>query len=196
MSTLRSQGLISQLAEHEIEDYCAHLLRLDRNAQTCRFGGQLSQTALAKRADLALREATCVLAARVDGHIRAAVELWELPGLDTSCELALSVEGGICDLELALIDGALRAAREHGVSRLIYMAGPSEKLPDLPDGSGASPWRPSDPDAWFCDLTIALVPIGNIAYPGAHVQLFERSSPEPGPFELLASGPLGREERA
>lgn len=156
MSTFSSQ----KLAAHEVEDYCAHLLRLDCIAQTRRFGGHLSQSALAERAQLAQERAACVLIARIDGHIRAAVELWKFPGVDTRWELALSVEADVlrqssslCDLEVALMEGALRAARDRGVSRLIYLAGPSEKLPRLPDGFGTSPWRPwSDLGTWFCDL--------------------------------------------
>lgn len=161
MSLFLSQGRISLLAVHEADDYLAHLLRLDLDTHGSRFGGQLSPAALAERAKLAARDAACAMVARIDGHIRAAAELWELSGVDKAYELALSVEGATSrqtpathDLETALMAHAIRAARERGGLRIVCVAGSSGKLPRLPDGLGTSPWRPwSDHGAWCCDLS-------------------------------------------
>lgn len=88
-------GLIRKLVPAERQVFLDHLMRLDPLSRFMRFGGVVSDAALARHAARSLADDTSLIGYFVDGELRAVAELHPLPirpGKPRSGEAAFSVE--------------------------------------------------------------------------------------------------------
>jgi len=90
-----ADGQIRKLVPAERQVFLDHLMRLDPLSRFMRFGGVVSDTALARHATRSLTDDTIMVGYFVDGELRAVAELHPLPvraGKPRSGEAAFSVE--------------------------------------------------------------------------------------------------------
>jgi len=90
-----ADGQIRKLIPAERQEFLDHLMRLDPLSRFMRFGGVVSDNALARHATRSLSGNASLLGYFVDGHLRAVAELHPLPvrpGKPRSGEAAFSVE--------------------------------------------------------------------------------------------------------
>ena len=90
-----ADGQIRKLVPAERQVFLDHLMRLDPLSRFMRFGGVVSDNALARHATRSLSGNASLLGYFVDGHLRAVAELHPLPvrpGKPRSGEAAFSVE--------------------------------------------------------------------------------------------------------
>ena len=89
------EGTIRKIVPAERQDFLDHLTRLDPLSRFMRFGGVVSDAALARHAARALGGRNVLVGYFVDGVIRAVAELYPLPrrpGKPVAAEAAFSVE--------------------------------------------------------------------------------------------------------
>lgn len=90
-----TEGVIRKIVPAERHDFLNHLMRLDPLSRFMRFGGVVSDAALARHATRAITGDNILLGYFVDGELRAAAELHPLPrrpGKPVGAEAAFSVE--------------------------------------------------------------------------------------------------------
>ncbi|ARQ02814.1 hypothetical protein CAK95_07490 [Pseudorhodoplanes sinuspersici] len=114
-------GLIRKMWMGEAHKYRDHLLRLDTESRTRRFGGGVSDDCIRDYVDTSMWFDTIVHGFFVDGMLRGAAELRPLCGTVTKeAEAALSVETewqghGVGS---ALLERTLLTARNRGITHL------------------------------------------------------------------------------
>jgi GNAT superfamily N-acetyltransferase len=114
-------GVIRKLWIGEAPKYLAHLLRLDPESRSNRFGGAVADELIALYAAAALRPGNLVHGFLVDGVLRGVAELRPLgSGLRREAEVAFSIEKpwqshGVGS---ALLERTLLAARNRGIGHL------------------------------------------------------------------------------
>lgn len=89
------EGVIRKVVPSERQELLDHLMRLDPLSRFMRFGGVVSDAALARHATRALSGRTTVVGYFVEGKLRAVAELHPLPrraGHPAAAEAAFSVE--------------------------------------------------------------------------------------------------------
>jgi GNAT superfamily N-acetyltransferase len=118
---LGDDGLIRKLWIGEVERYREHLLRLDGDSRSARFGGGVSEDFVRNYVLTTFPLCAVVHGFFVDGVLRGAAELRPLgPGFAREAEAAFSIEApwqshGVGS---ALLGRTLLAARNRGIKRL------------------------------------------------------------------------------
>lgn len=90
-----AEGVIRKIVPAERQDFLDHLMRLDPLSRFMRFGGVVSDAALARHASRAVEGDKLLVGYFADGQLRAVAELHPLPkkpGRPVAAEAAFSVE--------------------------------------------------------------------------------------------------------
>jgi RimJ/RimL family protein N-acetyltransferase len=113
-------GVIRKLWAAEADDYRQHLLRLDRESRTRRFGGAVSDEVLIRHAATINQFGVVVYGYFLEGVLRGAAELRPEGPLARTAEAAFSIERPWQSLGVgtALLQRVLLTARNRGIKRL------------------------------------------------------------------------------
>jgi GNAT superfamily N-acetyltransferase len=116
-------GTIRKLWVGEAHKYREHLLRLDPESRSNRFGGGVSDDFVADYVNLTLSLDSVVHGFFVDGHLRGAAELRPLGGTSPDgAEAAIAIEKNWQShgVGSALLERTILAARNRGI-KLLHM---------------------------------------------------------------------------
>jgi GNAT superfamily N-acetyltransferase len=116
-------GTIRKLWVGEAHKYREHLLRLDSESRSNRFGGGVSDDFIADYVNLTLSLDSVVHGFFVDGHLRGAAELRPLGGTSPDgAEAAIAIEKNWQShgVGSALLERTILAARNRGI-KLLHM---------------------------------------------------------------------------
>jgi GNAT superfamily N-acetyltransferase len=117
---LPAGGYVRKLWPAEAEAYRDHLLRLDRDSRTRRFGGAVSDETIIRHAATITEAGAVVYGFFLDGMLRGAAEFRPEGPLAKTAEAAFSVERAWQSIGVgtALLERTLLTARNRGVRRL------------------------------------------------------------------------------
>lgn len=127
----RVPGLIRRLGQSDAAAFNDHLLRLDAEARTARFGGLVGDDALRRHTALALAGEAAVFGYHEDGVLRGAGELHRLAGVRPAAgEAAFSVEGGWQGRGIGsrLMRRVIAEATAQGLRRVVVVCQSSNRL--------------------------------------------------------------------